>query len=146
MEIYYLLYVLLFEMNKTLPTTKKKNTLKKMANYNSEIKNLKETNARQAKVFISVANKLEQDLRREKEREMVEFQQEFDWLITNVLEQEKMKEKEMNRKWQEKETLYNKEYVKLYNRMHTEALLSRDTIKKLERQLSHYLNTDAHNK
>jgi hypothetical protein len=129
-------------MNKTLPTTKKKNTLKKMTNYNSEIRILKETNARQAKVFISVANKLEQDLRREKEREMVEFQQEFDWLITNVLEQEK----EMERKWKEKEILYNKEYVMLYNRMHTEALLSRDTIKKLERQLSHYLNPLAHNK
>ena len=142
MKIYYLLYVLLFDMNKTLPTTKKKNTLKKMANYNSEIKILKETNARQAKVFISVANKLEQDLRREKEREMVEFQQEFDWLINNVLEQEK----EMERKWQEKETLYNKEYVMLYNRMHTEALLLRDTIKKLERQLSNYLNPRAHNK
>jgi hypothetical protein len=73
---------------------------------------------------------------------MVEFQQEFDWLITNVLEQEK----EMERKWKEKEILYNKEYVMLYNRMHTEALLSRDTIKKLERQLSHYLNPLAHNK
>jgi hypothetical protein len=133
-------------MNNTLPFSAIKKTLKEIDNYKSEIRNMKKTNARQTNVFISVANKLEQDLRREKEREMVEFQQEFDWLITNVLEQEKMKEKEMNRKWQEKETLYNKEYVKLYNRMHTEALLSRDTIKKLEIKLSYYLNTDAHNK
>lgn len=119
-------------MNNTLPFSAIKKTLKEIDNYKTEIRILKETNARQTKVFISVANKLEEDLFTIKKQEMIDFQQDFDWLINNVLEQEKLKEK----KWQEKEILYNKEYVKLYNRMHTEALILRDKIQNLERQLA----------
>ena len=131
-NILYLLYICCLRMNNTLPFSAIKKTLKEIDNYKTEIRILKETNARQTKVFISVANKLEEDLFTIKKQEMIDFQQDFDWLINNVLEQEKLKEK----KWQEKEILYNKEYVKLYNRMHTEALILRDKIQNLERQLA----------
>ena len=78
-------------MNNTLPFTSNNRLLMTIRQLKRENYILKYNYKRQQVNFLSLVNRIESDLKSKQQAEMEEYEQHYDWLVTNILEEEQKK-------------------------------------------------------
>ena len=78
-------------MNNTLPFTSNNRLLMTIRQLTRENYILKYNYKRQQVNFLSLVNRIESDLKSKQQAEMEEYEQHYDWLVTNILEEEQKK-------------------------------------------------------
>ena len=120
-------------MNNTLPFTSDKRRQLLVQQLKREAIGEKYKNKRQQINFSSLINEIEADLKSKKQAEMEDYARHYDWLITNVLEEEQKKKYKMDKYLKNQEEKMNKAYVELYQRYNSECTRMKKRIEELEK-------------
>jgi hypothetical protein len=119
-------------MNKTLPFTSN-NRLQMLVNkLKRENYLLKYNYKRQQINFLSLVHRIESDLKSKQQAEMEDYERHYDWLVTNILEQEQRKKDEIDKLMKDQEEKMNKAYIELYQRYNLDHKCMQERIEELE--------------
>ena len=81
---------------------------------------------------MSLVNRIESDLKSKQQAEMEEYEQHYDWLVTNILEEEQKKKNEIDKLLKDQEEKMNKAYIELYQRYNVDHKRMQQRIEELE--------------
>jgi len=119
-------------MNNTLPFTSNNRLLMTIRQLTRENYILKYNYKRQQVNFLSLVNRIESDLKSKQQAEMEEYEQHYDWLVTNILEEEQKKKNEIDKLLKDQEEKMNKAYIELYQRYNVDHKRMQQRIEELE--------------
>jgi len=119
-------------MNNTLPFTSNNRLLMTIRQLTRENYILKYNYKRQQVNFLSLVNRIESDLKSKQQAEMEEYEQHYDWLVTNILEEEQKKKNEIDKLLKDQEEKMNKAYIELYQRYNLDHKRMQQRIEELE--------------
>jgi|TARA_B110000208_G_C11744164_1_gene421062 aspartate aminotransferase-like enzyme len=119
----------------TLPFTSVLGLQRCLKRLHAEIHSLKERNQRLRKTFHSLIEKIEEDLCITKNNEMLEYERELNWLVTNVLKEEVKRKEESDQYLREQEMNMKKAYEELYYNYDLECSAYKERILELEKKL-----------
>jgi len=119
-------------MNNTLPFTSNNRLLMTIRQLKRENYILKYNYKRQQVNFLSLVNRIESDLKSKQQAEMEEYEQHYDWLVTNILEEEQKKKNEIDKLLKDQEEKMNKAYIELYQRYNLDHKRMQQRIEELE--------------
>jgi hypothetical protein len=119
-------------MNNTLPFTSNNRLLMTVNKLKRENYILKYNYKRQQINFLSLVHRIESDLKSKQQAEMEDYERHYDWLVTNVLEQEQRKKDEIDKLMKDQEEKMNKAYIELYQRYNLDHKCMQERIEELE--------------
>jgi len=119
-------------MNKTLPFTSNNRLQMLVRQLKRENYLLKYNYKRQQINFLSLVHRIESDLKSKQQAEMEDYERHYDWLVTNVLEQEQRKKDEIDKLMKDQEEKMNKAYIELYQRYNLDHKCMQERIEELE--------------
>tara|TARA_B110000858_G_scaffold154094_1_gene175736 strand:+ start:719 stop:1090 length:372 start_codon:yes stop_codon:yes gene_type:complete len=119
-------------MNKTLPFTSNNRLLMTVNKLKRENYILKYNHKRSQVNFLSMVHRIESDLKSKQQAEMADYDRHYDWLVTNVLEQEQKKKDEIDKLLKDQEQKMNKAYIELYQRYNLDHKRMQERIEELE--------------
>ena len=119
-------------MNNTLPFTRKKRLLMTVRQLKRENYILKYNYKSQKVNFLSLVNRIQSDLKSKQQAEMEDYERHYDWLVTNILEEEKKKKDEIDKLLKDQEEKMNNAYIELYQRYNLDHKCMQERIEELE--------------
>lgn len=119
-------------MNKTLPFTSNNRLLMTVRQLKRENYILKYNYKRQQVNFLSLANRIQSDLKSKQQAEMKDYERHYDWLVTNILEEEQKKKDEIDKLLKDQEEKMNNAYIELYQRYNLDHKCMQERIEELE--------------
>jgi len=119
-------------MNNTLPFTNNNRLLMTVRQLKRENYILKYNYKRQQVNFLSLANRIESDLKSKQQAEMKDYERHYDWLVTNILEEEQKKKDEIDKLLKDQEEKMNNAYIELYQRYNLDHKCMQERIDELE--------------
>jgi hypothetical protein len=119
-------------MNKTLPFTSNNRLQMLVRQLKRENYLLKYNYKRQQINFLSLVHRIESDLKSKQQAEMEDYERHYDWLVTNILEQEQRKKDEIDKLMKDQEEKMNKAYIELYQRYNLDHKCMQERIEELE--------------
>lgn len=119
-------------MNNTLPFTSNNRLLMTVNKLKRENYILKYNYKRQQINFLSLVHRIESDLKSKQQAEMEDYERHYDWLVTNVLEQEQRKKDITDKRLKDQEEKMNKAYIELYQRYNLDHKCMQERIEELE--------------
>ena len=119
-------------MNNTLPFTRKKRLLMTVRQLKRENYILKYNYKSQKVNFLSLVNRIQSDLKSKQQAEMEDYERHYDWLVTNILEEEQKKKDEIDKLLKDQEEKMNNAYIELYQRYNLDHKCMQERIEELE--------------
>ena len=119
-------------MNNTLPFSSNNRLLMTVNKLKRENYILKYNYKRQQINFLSLVHRIESDLKSKQQAEMADYDRHYDWLVTNVLEQEQRKKDITDKRLKDQEEKMNKAYIELYQRYNLDHKCMQERIEELE--------------
>ena len=119
-------------MNNTLPFTSNNRLLMTVRQLKRENYILKYNYKRQQVNFLSLANRIQSDLKSKQQAEMKDYERHYDWLVTNILEEEQKKKDEIDKLLKDQEEKMNNAYIELYQRYNLDHKCMQERIEELE--------------
>ena len=119
-------------MNNTLPFTSNNRLLMTVNKLKRENYILKYNYKRQQINFLSLVHRIESDLKSKQQAEMADYDRHYDWLVTNVLEQEQRKKDITDKRLKDQEEKMNNAYIELYQRYNLDHKCMQERIEELE--------------
>ena len=119
-------------MNNTLPFTSNNRLLMTVRQLKRENYILKYNYKRQQVNFLSLANRIQSDLKSKQQAEMEDYERHYDWLVTNILEEEQKKKDEIDKLLKDQEEKMNNAYIELYQRYNLDHKCMQERIEELE--------------
>ena len=119
-------------MNNTLPFTSNKRLLMAVRQLKRENYILKYNYKRQKVNFLSLVNRIQSDLKSKQQAEMEDYERHYDWLVTNILEEEQKKKDEIDKLMKDQEEKMNNAYIELYQRYNVDHKCMQERIEELE--------------
>ena len=119
-------------MNNTLPFTSNKRLLMAVRQLKRENYILKYNYKRQQVNFLSLVNRIQSDLKSKQQAEMEDYERHYDWLVTNILEEEQKKKDEIDKLLKDQEEKMNNAYIELYQRYNVDHKCMQERIEELE--------------
>tara|TARA_B110000967_G_scaffold71060_1_gene73571 strand:+ start:128 stop:499 length:372 start_codon:yes stop_codon:yes gene_type:complete len=119
-------------MNNTLPFTSNKRLLMTVRQLKRENYILKYNYKRQKVNFLSLVNRIQSDLKSKQQAEMEDYERHYDWLVTNILEEEQKKKDEIDKLLKDQEEKMNNAYIELYQRYNVDHKCMQERIEELE--------------
>ena len=119
-------------MNNTLPFTSNNRLLMAVRQLKRENYILKYNYKRQQVNFLSLANRIQSDLKSKQQAEMKDYERHYDWLVTNILEEEQKKKDEIDKLLKDQEEKMNNAYIELYQRYNLDHKCMQERIEELE--------------
>jgi len=119
-------------MNNTLPFTNNNRLLMTVRQLKRENYILKYNYKRQQVNFLSLANRIESDLKSKQQAEMKDYERHYNWLVTNILEEEQKKKDEIDKLLKDQEEKMNNAYIELYQRYNLDHKCMQERIEELE--------------
>jgi len=119
-------------MNNTLPFTSNKRLLMTVRQLKRENYILKYNYKRQKVNFLSLVNRIQSDLKSKQQAEMEDYERHYDWLVTNILEEEQKKKDEIDKLLKDQEEKMNNAYIELYQRYNLDHKCMQERIEELE--------------
>tara|TARA_B110001450_G_C17371875_1_gene380022 strand:+ start:98 stop:469 length:372 start_codon:yes stop_codon:yes gene_type:complete len=119
-------------MNNTLPFTSNNRLLMTVRQLKRENYILKYNYKRQQVNFLSLANRIQSDLKSKQQAEMKDYERHYDWLVTNILEEEQKKKDEIDKLLKDQEEKMNNAYIELYQRYNVDHKCMQERIEELE--------------
>jgi hypothetical protein len=93
---------------------------------------LKYNYKRQQVNFLSIVHRIESDLKSKQQAEMADYDRHYNWLVSNVLEQEQKKKDIIDKRLKDQEEKMNKAYIELYQRYNLDHKCMQERIEELE--------------
>ena len=119
-------------MNNTLPFTSNNRLLMTVRQLKRENYILKYNYKRQQVNFLSLVNRIQSDLKSKQQAEMKDYERHYDWLVTNILEEEQKKKDEIDKLLKDQEEKMNNAYIELYQRYNVDHKCMQERIEELE--------------
>ena len=119
-------------MNNTLPFTSNNRLLMTVRQLKRENYILKYNYKRQQVNFLSLVNRIQSDLKSKQQAEMKDYERHYDWLVTNILEEEQKKKDEIDKLLKDQEEKMNNAYIELYQRYNLDHKCMQERIEELE--------------
>jgi hypothetical protein len=119
-------------MNNTLPFTSNNRLLMTVKQLKIENYILKYNYKRQKVNFLSLVNRIQSDLKSKQQAEMKDYERHYDWLVTNILEEEQKKKDEIDKLLKDQEEKMNNAYIELYQRYNVDHKCMQERIEELE--------------
>ena len=119
-------------MNNTLPFTSNNRLLMAVKQLKIENYILKYNYKRQKVNFLSLVNRIQSDLKSKQQAEMEDYERHYDWLVTNILEEEQKKKDEIDKLLKDQEEKMNNAYIELYQRYNVDHKCMQERIEELE--------------
>ena len=119
-------------MNNTLPFTSNNRLLMAVKQLKIENYILKYNYKRQKVNFLSLVNRIQSDLKSKQQAEMKDYERHYDWLVTNILEEEQKKKDEIDKLLKDQEEKMNNAYIELYQRYNVDHKCMQERIEELE--------------
>ena len=119
-------------MNNTLPFTSNNRLLMTVRHLKRENYILKYNYKRQKVNFLSLVNRIQSDLKSKQQAEMKDYERHYDWLVTNILEEEQKKKDEIDKLLKDQEEKMNNAYIELYQRYNLDHKCMQERIEELE--------------
>jgi len=119
-------------MNNTLPFTSNNRLLMTVRQLKRENYILKYNYKRQQVNFLSLVNRIQSDLKSKQQAEMKDYERHYDWLVTNILEEEQKKKDEIDKLLKDQEEKMNNAYTELYQRYNLDHKCMQERIEELE--------------
>jgi hypothetical protein len=119
-------------MNNTLPFTSNNRLLMAVKQLKIENYILKYNYKRQKVNFLSLVNRIQSDLKSKQQAEMEDYERHYDWLVTNILEEEQKKKDEIDKLLKDQEKKMNNAYIELYQRYNVDHKCMQERIEELE--------------
>jgi hypothetical protein len=119
-------------MNNTLPFTSNNRLLMTVRQLKRENYILKYNYKRQQVNFLSIVHRIESDLKSKQQAEMADYDRHYNWLVSNVLEQEQKKKDIIDKRLKDQEEKMNKAYIELYQRYNLDHKCMQERIEELE--------------
>ena len=119
-------------MNNTLPFTSNNRLLMTVRQLKRENYILKYNYKRQQVNFLSLVNRIQSDLKSKQQAEMEDYERHYDWLVTNILEEEQKKKDEIDKLLKDQEEKMNNAYIELYQRYNVDHKCMQERIEELE--------------
>ena len=119
-------------MNNTLPFTSNNRLLMTVRQLKRENYILKYNYKRQQVNFLSLVNRIQSDLKSKQQAEMKDYERHYDWLVTNILEEEQKKKDEIDKLLKDQEKKMNNAYIELYQRYNVDHKCMQERIEELE--------------
>ena len=119
-------------MNNTLPFTSNNRLLMTVRQLKRENYILKYNYKRQKVNFLSLVNRIQSDLKSKQQAEMEDYERHYDWLVTNILEEEQKKKDEIDKLMKDQEEKMNNAYIELYQRYNVDHKCMQERIEELE--------------